>query len=170
MNICLAIIICIALFGARFRFEDVGERQYMSRYRTTCVNGIFVMFVLMRHVKNYITPGPWDRFYYRVDKQLLQLIVTSFLFYSGYGIMYSLLHKKDYVRKIPRRIAKVWIPFAISVLIYVVLAYARGGACITPDDLAFPGRIFFGGKQQLVYDVYPASLSFYADRSISVPE
>lgn len=65
--------------------------------------------------------GSYDKIIWAVDRLLEQLIVTTFLFYSGYGILASLKTKKDYLQKFPKRIFKVWLQFAIAVCLFLNL-------------------------------------------------
>lgn len=90
------------------------------------VNGVFVMLVFLRHFKEYIVCGYYDRIFWIVDGLLDQLIVTTFLFYSGYGIFLSQKTKKDYLKKFPRRIFKVWLKFAVAVCLFLFLNLFTG--------------------------------------------
>jgi hypothetical protein len=55
-----------------------------------------------------------------------QLIVTTFLFYSGYGIAVSLKEKKNYGRNLPKRFFKVWVRFALALCLYAILNIVEG--------------------------------------------
>lgn len=90
------------------------------------VNGVFVMLVFLRHFKEYIVCRSYDRIFWTFDGLLEQLIVTTFLFYSGYGIMVSLKTKKDYLQKFPKRIIRVWIQFAVAVCLFLFLNLLMG--------------------------------------------
>lgn len=99
------------------------------------VNGVFVMLVFLRHFKEYIVCSSYDRIFWTVDGLLEQLIVTTFLFYSGYGIMVSLKTKKDYLQKFPKRIIKVWLRFAVAVCLFLFLNLLLGKVYSTSTTL-----------------------------------
>ena len=76
---------------------------------------------LLRHFKEYIACGPYDRIFWAIDGYLEQLIVTTFLFYSGYGILVSLKNRKDYLHTFPKRILGLWLRFAAVVCLFLLL-------------------------------------------------
>lgn len=79
--------------------------------------------------------GFYDRIFWQIDGLMEQLIVTTFLFYSGYGIWVSLKTKKDYLQKFPKRIFKVWLQFVIAVCLFLFLNLIKGKVYSTPTIL-----------------------------------
>lgn len=75
----------------------------------------------MRHFRQYIDCGAYDSFFLSLDSYLGQLIVTTFLFYSGYGMLVSLKNKPHYLQSIPKRFFKVWFQFAVAVCLFIIL-------------------------------------------------
>ena len=122
MNLLLIGVIILALVGAKINFAGEGYLDtYLDREQTMAVNGVFVMLVFLRHFKEYIVCGAYDRAFWTVDGYLEQLIVTTFLFYSGYGILVSLKTKEGYLQKFPKRILKIWLQFVIVVCLFLLL-------------------------------------------------
>ncbi len=117
--LCLVAIICTY----RIKFASEWHSDYMSKEKTTAINGIFVLFVFFRHFTQYIEYGSYDAIFQRVDSWLGQLIVVSFFFYSGYGGMVSIVKKgEDYIHTMPKkRIFRVWYHFAIAVAMFAVV-------------------------------------------------
>ena len=120
MNFVLLAVLLVTLWGLRPRKDGT----HLSKEQTCAINGLFVLLVFLRHTVDYIPMGRWDGIFAHINKELDQLIVVPFLFYSGYGIMRSIQSKgKIYVRSIPKnRIFKVWYHFAIAVGLYWVLS------------------------------------------------
>jgi membrane-bound acyltransferase YfiQ involved in biofilm formation len=120
MNFVLLAVLLVMLWGLRLRKDN----RHLSKDQTCAINGLFVLLVFLRHTVDYIPMGRWDGIFAHINKELDQLIVVPFLFYSGYGIMRSIQSKgKSYVRSIPKnRIFKVWYHFAIAVGLYWVLS------------------------------------------------
>ena len=126
MTIVLFIAFLIALFGAKYQRKGYNFDTYLSPRQTRSINGVFVMLVFLRHLKEYIERGKLDGIFWSTDKLLGQLIVTTFLFYSGYGIMVSLKNKPGYVRKMKKRIFSVWFQFALAVFLFIALGLVMG--------------------------------------------
>lgn len=120
MDFVLLGVLITGIWGMRLRKDD----QHLSKEQTGAINGFFVLLVFLRHTVDYIPLGHWDGVFKTVNAQLDQLIVVPFLFYSGYGIMRSILRKgHSYVSGLPwNRLFKVWYHFAIAVGLYLILA------------------------------------------------
>lgn len=77
--------------------------------------------MILRHIPIFCCPvQPEDEFYYRyVDLPMLQFIVCTYFFYSGYGIMCSLQTKgKLYLRQLlTKRFAGLYIRFGFAAAI-----------------------------------------------------
>lgn len=119
MSILLIFILFLIFYGCKVENND----DYLSLYQTTCVNGVFIMLVFFRHLAQYVTfSSLLDMPMVLIDKFSGQLIVTMFLFNSGFGIMQSIKNKKNYVDKIPKnRIFKIWFRFMICVCLYYIV-------------------------------------------------
>lgn len=94
----------------------------MSIEKTMSINGIFVILVFLRHFSSYVQYANYiDYPFVVINNALSQLIVTTFLFYSGYGIMESIKRKDQYVNKIPKyKIIKTLIHFDIAVIFFIL--------------------------------------------------
>lgn len=126
--IILLIILFVILYGMSIKpfshFKD-----YCSMEKTTCIKGIFVMFVFIRHVQSYITfDGIFNKPIIIVDSLLNQCIVALFLFYSGYGI-YEKIKGKDsdkYISAIPNNrifnlLKRFWLALATFLLVDILI-------------------------------------------------
>ncbi len=104
--------------------------DYMSKTKSTAVKGIFVILVFFRHFVNYNHLGPWqsDSVIVSFIRAIGPLMVTMFLFYSGYGVMESIKNKGwTYVKNMPvQRILRVLFEFDIAVVLYILLNWALG--------------------------------------------
>ena len=94
---------------------------------TRVVNGIFIWLVFIRHFGILGVYGS-NAFFSWEQRYLGQLIVTTFLFFSGYGLMYSIQKaSREYIRKlILVRLPKLWGTFATIVLIYAGVKTCMG--------------------------------------------
>lgn len=135
MDLILLCVVVLTFIKVKIDFEGGYLNTCLKREQATAINGAFVMLVFLRHFKEYIVCGSYDRIFWVVDGLLEQLIVTTFLFYSGYGILVSLETKKDYLQKFPKRIFKVWLQFAIAVCLFLFLNLFTGRVYSIPTIL-----------------------------------
>ncbi len=127
MDILLLVLAAISLIGVRVYWKEPNT-EYLSRKCTLAVNGVFVVLVFMKHFSQYISFGWDDSIYCWVRGFLGQLINVTFFFYSGYGIMKSIVTKGEEYRRhfFVSRFLKTWIRFAVVVLIYYGFALFLG--------------------------------------------
>lgn len=135
MDLILLCIVILTFVQAKIDFAIGYTNTCLKREQAIAVNGVFVMLVFLRHFKQYIVCGSYDRLFWVVDGLLEQLIVTTFLFYSGYGILVSMKTKKDYMQKFPKRILKVWLQFAVAVCLFLILNLFMGKVYSIPTIL-----------------------------------
>lgn len=128
MVIFLTVLLLLCLFGISFRGKN-GFEDYMSPQKTGALKGVFVIIVVLSHLRQYIT---LDNSAYNLPFQkfmvfLGQLMVVVFLFYSGYGVLLGLRKKDGYaVSIITKRVPKVLLHFDIAVVIFFVLGWLTG--------------------------------------------
>ncbi len=123
MLVFVFLFILVIVYEIKFCDKDRFNRDYLSVGQTTAVNGAFVILVFFRHVTQYIRlDGVLDASFTTMEKNLNQMIVVTFLFYSGYGIMESINKKgTHYVREIPfKRFFKVFYHMAVAVTLYII--------------------------------------------------
>lgn len=124
MVLYIIFIIVLILYNSKFKIN----KNYLSLKQTTIVNGIFILLVFFRHIAQYVKFNSIiDYPMILIDKYTGQLIVTMFLFNSGYGLMESVKAKKGYIKTIPKnRILSTWISFALCVCLYFLLNILLG--------------------------------------------
>lgn len=110
----------LCLFGIQFS-QKSGFEDYMSPQKTGAIKGIFVVIVLLSHLRQYISldGSALNQPYKDFMNFFGQLMVVMFLFYSGYGVLLGIMKKDGYVKTIPaKRVLKVLIHFDIAVLLF----------------------------------------------------
>ena len=124
----IAVILLIFLICLKIRFCRPSEFfvEYMSIDNTNTIKGIFVLLVFISHFSGYIQIS--DPLYDVLQQKSGQLIVTCFLFYSGFGIHESLVRKgSKYVLSMPKkRMLRVMLQFSMAVLIFFVVRVFQG--------------------------------------------
>lgn len=125
------ILLILGLFCCNnLSFAKEGEffSNYLEKTKTNSIKGIFVILVFVAHYLPYIeTKSLVDSFAAWQHSALAQLIVTMFLFYSGYGICEAIKRKGDvYVKAIPKKSIKLLFHFDIAVVLFLCLTLLIG--------------------------------------------
>ncbi len=69
--------------------------MYLSKDYTAAIKGIFIMFVFISHSRSYFEiTSTMDNVTIQFMNYVGQLMVTLFLFYSGYGVYEAIKSKK----------------------------------------------------------------------------
>lgn len=129
MLIAVFIILGICLYKVTWMKKGAYNLDYMSVEDTKSIKGIFVLLVFVSHFVQYIElSGVLDQAYLGFRNFLGQLVVTMFLFYSGYGIVESIKKKgQTYVADIPRkRILRVLFDFDMAIILFLIVRYLMG--------------------------------------------
>lgn len=130
MSIIIIFYFILCLSGVKFAGRNSFFDDYMCKNKTMAINGIFTILVILRHIDDYISfSGQYDAWYNLVNDNIVhQLIVTSFLFYSGYGVMEQIKAKGDaYVKSIPlNRILKLLFHFDLVIVMFIIINIILG--------------------------------------------
>ena len=119
----MIILLIIIFSGARLCGPEGFNDDYLDKKSTTAVNGIFVMLVLFSHYAQYADLGGiYDEPYLAVREHLNQLVVATFMFYSGYGMMEAIKNRGiGYVRKILSKFWQLLLKFDIAVVFFLAV-------------------------------------------------
>lgn len=124
MIIFIGILLMVVLSRSEFMAPNTFNNDYMSIRHTNIVKGIFVILVFCGHVVTYIqVNGALDKPYFTMKSHIVQMVVSMFLFYSGYGMLKSIQKKRfSYIRTLPiKRLLIVVINFDIAVLLFCIM-------------------------------------------------
>ena len=140
--------------------------DFMAPAITSCVNGLFISIVFLSHAKDYVPEeafGPLDEGCLKVVSYLGQLMVTTFLFYSGFGAMESIKHKPGYIKAFPaRRILPFLLDVWIALAVYLVLLPIRGGQTnVETVLLAMVGWKSLGNSNWYIFAILPTRAATY---------
>ena len=135
------IVILIAIIISGMTAAKKGEffEDYCSPRNTGTINGIFSILIILSHAVTYVKlDGVWDEPYFSMRTFLGQLIVVTYLFYSGFGIMESYKKKGiPYIKALPvQRLFRTWYHFAIVIVMYAIVSIGIRGLEYTPLQIA----------------------------------
>lgn len=150
--IILFTVICSGLTVAG-KNEFFGD--YCSPRSTATVNGIFSVLIFLSHACGYLKlGGVLDTPYLELRNFLGQLVVVTYLFYSGYGIMESVKKKGTrYVKAMPfNRFFKLWYHFAFAVILFIATALLlKKDLDLKNTLLAFTGYTSVGNSNWYIF-------------------
>ena len=128
------LLILAALLLYKSRIVSFNE-TFLERETTDSIKGLFILIVLLSHIRGYISSGDgtlnmlYESFFLRTG----QLMVAMFLFYSGYGCFCSYMSKENYLNRFLRyRVLKTLFNFDLAILPFALLNLLL--------DIRFPAR------------------------------
>lgn len=164
MNLYLLFIICSSLLGIKVFFKGFNK-DYLSKENSTNIKGIFVLIIFYSHLVPYTKVLLTKDFaMYNFRNWLDQLMVTLFLFYSGYGIYESIKQKKSqYIDSMPRnRILKTWLNLALCIIIFIIFNQFLSISYSKKDILlAFTGWTSIGNSNWYIMAILLLYLETY---------
>ncbi len=159
MIIFVLILFAIICSGLTVAKKNEFYTDYCSQKNTSTINAIFSILIFLSHCLTYIKmEGVFDQPYLDIRKFLGQIVVVTYLFFSGYGIMESIKKKgTDYVKKMPvNRLFKLWYHFAIVVVMYVIVSNGilKKGYPLKTIILAFTGYATVGNSNWYLFVIF----------------
>ncbi len=155
MLVYIFILIAIICSGLTVAKKNEFFKDYCSPKNTATINGIFSVLIFLSHSVQYLKlEGVLDAPYFDLRKFLGQLVVVTYLFYSGYGIMESARKKGTaYIKAMPKnRLFKLWYHFAIVVVFYIITALIVGRKLDLHNTLhAFTGVTSVGNSNWYMF-------------------
>lgn len=136
---------------------DFGNnKEYLNKEESSVIKGIFILIVFYSHINRYTNlASSSDILMNQLSSHLGQLMVTLFLFYSGYGIFESIKNKKNYIKNLPKnRIFKTWSHFFIAVFsFWIISLITKANYPITRVLLSFIGWESIGNSNWYIFDI-----------------
>lgn len=123
----LSFLICSGLTVSE---KNEFYSDYCSPKNTGTINAIFSILIFLSHAVTYIElDGVLDLPYFDFRTFHGQLVVVTYLFFSGFGIMESIKKKgMPYVKAMRvNRFFKLWYHFAIVILLFTVVSVGIAG-------------------------------------------
>ena len=123
MTIIIFLFFIFCISGISFAKEGTFFKDHLSIDKTTNIKGIFVILIFIRHYLQYVDlQSSYDNFAKCLNSALGQLIVTMFLFYSGYGVMKKIQKKGlEYIHSLPKKAFRLLLHFDLAVSLFLLL-------------------------------------------------
>jgi len=90
MIVFVLILFVIIVFG--LKLNRFSKNDFLTKESTTTINGIFVMLIFLSHSTQYFQSNEniADRVYWHLMWIHNQWVVTTFLTFSGFGVMHKM--------------------------------------------------------------------------------
>lgn len=154
MDIVLILVFLLLFIKIRLKTES---EDYLDKKQTASINGFFIILVFICHFSSYVElNNQYDKLFLLFYEKICQLVVTTFLFYSGYGVMKSIQNKgESYIRSMPKnRILKTFITFGIAIMLYVLIDLVIGEKLkLSQVLLAFIGWTSIGNSNWYIFAI-----------------
>ena len=124
MILFILMLLMVIISKAEIAKPNRFNTEYCSIEQTNVIKGIFVMLVLLGHGNSYLNvTGALDIPYKSFQVHLGQMVVSMFLFYSGFGMIKSIMKKRfKYIKTLPfKRFLIVVLNFDIAVLLFEIM-------------------------------------------------
>ena len=108
------ILLLISLFVYLIPKTDV---DYLSNKSTKSLKGLLALLIIFHHISQKVTTGEnFSNFEY-----MGRYIVALFFFLSGYGLYFQYSNNSIYMENfLKKRLVRIFIPFFIFIVIYVI--------------------------------------------------
>lgn len=152
----LILLIIMLSFGLSLRYRSSGPNTVdLNRQTTTTINGFFLLLVVFSHFMTYIElPTEFAKLSQIWMLVKGQLIVTTFLFFSGYGIYVQFKKRgRQYLKTFPKhRLLFLWMKFALAVTSYLVIGLVTKRAMTLPQvGLSYLGLATIGNSAWYIF-------------------
>ena len=114
----------IIISNAEIAKSNEFNTEYSSIGQTNVIKGIFVILVLLGHGSGYLKlTGVLDIPYKSFQSHIGQMVVSMFFFYSGFGMIKSIMKKRfAYIKTLPlKRFLIVVLNFDIAVILFEIM-------------------------------------------------
>lgn len=135
----------------------IKKGVFLDKSQTTAVNGIFIIVVFFSHFFGYYESISGIDLYLRLFiGRIGQLMVTTFFFFSGYGIHEQLVKKEGYINNFfKKRFIPTYFNFVVGVLLYLLLNLVLNIKYSLMDNLlAFTGFSSIGNSNWYMFSIF----------------
>lgn len=170
----MALFLILLLFLCCYQMKLVPvkefNREYISKNSTTAIKGIFTFLVFMTHFADCSSSNTiLDTPYLIMRSHMGQLVVTMFLFYSGFGIYESIKKRgDDYLKSFPKnRLLKTLLHFDCAVILFYIVGTLMGQRfTLTKFLLSLMGWSSLGNSNWFIFAILMQYIMVYCSFKI----
>ena len=130
MTLIIFLFLGVCIYNAKICKNNFYCENYLTISENNSIRGILATLILICHTLYFL------KFQYsgRLSNIILKLFLNSgylavgiFLLFSGYGLMYGLINKQNYLNGfLHKRLPKIIIPFIITNILYIIVKSNTG--------------------------------------------
>ena len=161
--ICLIVIFMILLWNVKAAPRKTFFKDYFSLEISKGIQGLLALTIIFHHISVWLQStnsieGLFVYYYY-----FGAIVVGFFFFCSGYGLLYSLETKSNYLNGfIKKRVLTVLVPFFICNYIYMISGQISGIRYSTKEIVAaFFGVLLLNSQMWFAVEIMIIYIIFY---------
>lgn len=169
MFIFLIVLFTLICYGLSVRDRGFFNEDYLDKRNTAAVNGIFVILVVFSHYSQYaLLEGAFDAPYLVLKSHLNQMVVATFLFYSGYGMMEQVKRRgSSYTYNIPVKSGRLLFRFDAAVMLFLLVNTLLGKSFeLKTVVLSLIGWESLGNSNWYIFDILVLYMLMFASFGI----
>lgn len=163
------IFLSVSIWKMKIKLKEINN-NYISKENSACIKGIFIILVFFSHIRSYMSFNFYgDNIVIQIIKYVGQLMVTMFLFYSGYGIFENIKRNKEkYIKSFPKkRILKTFLEFALAIITFLICnLLANRQYNVKTILLAFTGWTSIGNSNWYMFVIFSLYIITFISFSI----
>lgn len=172
MDLFIIILIILIWYKSSFSKNQFSLSYLNKDENPLAIRGIFAVLIFLSHSRQYLNIDQssfYNKIFILQGNILGQLIVSVFLFYSGFGIMESYKKNQNYFQSYPKkRILTTLINFDIAIILYLLLDIIIGKHYQTKDILlSFIGYTSVGNSNWYIFAILYCYIIVYLSQLIS---
>lgn len=135
--ISLLFLLFLAVIGTKKSLNTINKDIFLSKSQTDWLKGLSIIMIVLSHYYPILGISEIGSFW--MLGCIAFLGVALFLFLSGYGAMYSKLHKPNYLKGyLKKRFFRLYIPFIIVFLLDIVILFVTNQSITFYDFAKIP--------------------------------
>ncbi|MBO7617628.1 MAG: acyltransferase family protein [Bacteroidales bacterium] len=163
------LILILSLVNVRF-CKNGFFPDYLGKEQSNAIKGVFILLVFLGHALidlkhcGFSFDQKMDLYAWSIHLEMGQLVVAMFLFYSGYGVMKSLMVRgNSYFERYPKhRLLSTLLNFDVAVCFFMLLALIMGERLsFSRILLSFIGWQSVGNSNWYIFVILCCYLAFY---------
>ena len=160
----LGLLIIVLVWGCKIAKKGTFHEDFLSYSIVKGLQGFAALAVILHHVTQEVTQ------YGKYDKGLINIFVDAgvlftgmFFFFSGYGLIVSLMEKENYLKGfLKKRLPAVVVPFYVCNLLFIIVNLVMGRR-VKPLELAgyVSGVVMWNDQMWFIVELAVLYVAFY---------
>ncbi len=164
LSVFILALVLILVWGCKIAKKGEFHEDFLSYSIVKGLQGFTALGVVLHHVTQDVTQyGSYDKGLINVFVDAGVLFTGTFFFFSGYGLVISLIKKPDYLNGFLRnRLPAVIVPFYVCNLLFVIVNLIMGYQAKPLELLAYiSGLVMMNDQMWFIVELAILYIAFY---------